>query len=124
MPIRLSTKTLTNWGEIMKSDNWRTEAENMYFNHRRTLAYISKQVGVSAVSLSKHFNSLPQYTAEKKLRVEQNRSNRTDYFREHKRTSRLKNAIDNINYASNGATLRAEHENAVRVLSREMYFHE
>jgi len=104
----------------MKPVNWRQQAENLYFNNGKTIVQISKQLCISAVSLSKHFNSLPHYAAEKNQRIEQNKVKRKDYSREHKRISRHKHRHDAIC----GETLRREQRIAAIILSKERFFNE
>lgn len=104
----------------MKANDWRKQAENLYFDNGQTIVQISKQLNVSAVSLSKHFNTLPQYTTEKNRRIEENRANRKMYSKEHKRASRQKSRYNIIC----SETMRREQELAAIVLSKERFYNE
>ena len=112
----------------MRPVNWKSEAESFYFTSGWSIARISEAIGVSTVSISKHLNSLPHYTAERERRKAQNQS-RTEYFRDYKRKSReeakgktLTVTACKINYGVCADTIRREHETAVRILSRERHF--
>ena len=112
----------------MRPANWKSKAEAMFFTSGWSIARISEAIGVSTVSVSKHLNSLPHYTAERERRKAQNQS-RTEYFRDYKRKCRdetkgkaLTAAAYKINYGVCADTIRREHETAVRILSRERHF--
>ncbi|MCL2618166.1 MAG: hypothetical protein FWD98_03825 [Defluviitaleaceae bacterium] len=104
----------------MRRNDWRQQAEKLYFGECKSISDISCAVGVSKVSLSKYFNSLPQYTTEKNQRIEQHRASRKSYSKEHKRASRRKNRYGSIC----GDTIRREHATAVKILSGERFCNE
>ena len=101
---------------MMKTKNWKQRAEALFFIEGKNITEISKLIGVSVRSISKHFNKLPAYHYEKRQRNIAD-LNRREYFREYKREKRAA-AVD---YTINKYTMRNEHENAVRILSRERF---
>ena len=96
----------------MSANSWKKRAEALFFTDKKNLREISGLINISVRSISRHFNSLPAYHMEKTLRKA---GNRKKYFREYKRKSRA----DNIEYDVTRDTLRLEHEEAAKVLSRE-----
>jgi len=100
----------------MNSNDWKHQAESLYFEQGKNIAQISGLIGVSTVSISKHLNSLPHYKPEASRRKEANKDRR-DYYREYKRKTR-----GCINYNICRETLKRDHFTAVGILSRERFF--
>ena len=101
----------------MQPKDWRRQAEALFFNDGKTIVEISYAISVSTVSLSKYFNSLPHYNAEKARRKEQNK-NRTEYYRKHKQASRQ---YDRYSVVSK-ETIKNEQRLAAFILSKERFF--
>ena len=101
----------------MTQPDWKAQAETLFFDQHQKIKAIAAALGKSTVSVSKHLNSLPRYQATRTQR-QQDKPNRTDYFREQKQRKRKEQAAGHVPYE----TIKREHEIAVRILSSEKYY--
>lgn len=95
---------------------WREKAQGLFFNGRKSIAEIEKELKVSRRSLSGFLKNCPGYREERERRKQENAARRPAYQREWDRKHRPFSAG-----AVTGETIRREHELAVLELSRERY---
>ena len=97
--------------------DWKLQAEVLFFGDGEQIVAISAVIGISVRSISAYLNSLPHY-ADEVGRRKKSKENRTTYYRTHKQKTRERV----LSITSD--TLKKEHIQAVKILSKERFFHE
>lgn len=96
--------------------DWRLGAKGLFFVDKKSIAEISRIIGVSRQSVYAYLKTLTGYTAERERRRNENAEKRALCRRQWDRANRPER------YSSITAeTIRQEHETAVRILSRDRY---
>ncbi len=95
---------------------WREKAGSLFFDGRKSIAEIEKELQVSRRSVSGFLRSCPGYQKERERRRQEHAVRRKEYQREWDRKHRPFSAG-----AVTGETVRREHDLAALELSRERY---
>lgn len=100
----------------MMDPGWREKARSLFFDGKKTIVEIEKELQVSRRSLSGFLQGCPGYQKERERRKQEHAALRPHYQREWDRRNRsfLAGAVT-------GETLRREHDLAAMELSRERY---
>jgi hypothetical protein len=98
--------------------NWKKQAEALFFTDHLGITAIATIIRKSRKSVSEHINGCDGYEAEMEFRREGSAEKRKEYRRQWDRANR------SGRYTTVTAeSLRNEHETAVRILSKERFFH-
>lgn len=95
---------------------WRTAAEKLFFEQKKSINEVSKETGVSRQSVSGYLKMLPGYQEERKKRKADNAVKRKEYKREKNRQYR-----EDYRNKVTSETIKREHDMAVMILSHEKY---
>lgn len=95
---------------------WRTAAEKLFFEQKKSINEVSKETGVSRQSVSGYLKMLPGYQEERKKRKADNAVKRKEYKREKNRQYR-----EDYRNKVTTETIKREHDIAVMILSHEKY---
>ncbi|MCL2188444.1 MAG: hypothetical protein FWC16_00705 [Defluviitaleaceae bacterium] len=88
-----------------------------FFVEGKKINEVSGLLGISVRSVSKHFNTLPNYKAEVEKRKQANKAKRKEYWRLWQQQRR---ADDHLKATKK--TMKLEHITAVKILSKERFF--
>lgn len=96
--------------------DWRLRTKALFFVDKKSIAEISRIIGVSRQSVSAYLKALAGYEEERERRKKENAEKRAFYRKQWDRANRPER------YSSITAeTIRQEHETAVRILSRDRH---
>lgn len=95
---------------------WRKKAESLFFDDKKSIVEIEKELKISRKTLSGFLKGCPGYREERERRKREHEAMRPAYKREWDRKHRPFSAG-----AVTGETMRREHDLAALELSRERY---
>lgn len=99
------------------TNHLREQIEFYFFDKRKTLRDIAKELSLSEKTVGSVLRLHPDYEAERLRRKKENATKRKAYQREWDREHRVRNGNDVITKES----MQREHFMAVAILSREKY---
>ena len=100
---------------IPEENDWRAQAEALYFTDHLRITEICRIVGVTRKYVSAHLQACEGYDREREWRKKQSAERRREYQREWDREHRTYGG------AVTEETIRREHDLAALELSREIY---
>jgi predicted transcriptional regulator len=106
-------------GYFTDASSWKSQAEALFFREHLSAANIAKIVHKSREAVSRHLSSCADYGDEIGRRREWSRERRAEYKKRWIRDYRA-----GVNSEIDADDLRACHDEAARVLSRERFFDE
>jgi predicted DNA-binding protein YlxM (UPF0122 family) len=95
-------------------DNWKKQAEDLYFEGKKSIQEVATATGISRQSISGYLKTLPRFPEEKARRKSENREKRKVYKREMNRKYR-----EEYRNMVTPETIKREHDIAVMLLSHE-----
>lgn len=94
---------------------WKQKAYQMYFEEHKKINEIADKVGITRQQVAKYLKSFSLFDIEKENRKKASLERHKESKREYDRTKRQRYSV------VNAETIKREHEEAVRCLSREKY---
>lgn len=94
---------------------WKQKAYQMYFEKHMKINEIANEVGITRQQIAKYLKSFSLFEIEKENRKKASLERHKESKKKYDREKRQRYSV------INDETVRAEHEEAVRCLSREKY---
>lgn len=97
-------------------DDWKTTAQKLFFDEKKSINEIVAEIGVSRQSVSGYLKTVPGYQQEKVERKALNAVKRKEYKKDKNRQYR-----EDYRSRVTSETIKREHDIAAMILSHEKY---